>query len=153
VTCQSLAYYGNLAGFIFRIGFQRNEHRSPVARRIPGAPDDHLKIIMRTVILLTISNLFMTVAWYGHLKYKNRPLIIAILLSWGVALFEYIFQVPANRLGYGQFTLTQLKVIQECITLAVFTGFALVVFREPVRWNYLLSYLCIVGAVYFAFRN
>lgn len=108
---------------------------------------------MKTVCLLIVSNIFMTVAWYGHLKDKSRPLIIAILLSWGLAFFEYVFQVPANRLGYGRFTLTQLKIMQECITLVVFTIFALIVFREPLKWNYAVSYALIVGAVYFAFRG
>ena len=108
---------------------------------------------MKTVGLLIISNVFMTVAWYGHLKDKSRPLILAILLSWAVAFFEYVFQVPANRIGYGRFTLTQLKIMQECITLVVFTGFALIFFREPVKWNYLVSYTLIVAAVYFAFKG
>ncbi len=108
---------------------------------------------MKTVGLLIISNLFMTVAWYGHLKDKSRPLIVVILLSWGIAFFEYVFQVPANRIGSERFTLTQLKIMQECITLVVFTIFALIVFREPVKWNYVVSYTLIVGAVYFAFRG
>ena len=108
---------------------------------------------MKTILLLIVSNVFMTVAWYGHLKDKNRPLLAAILISWGVALFEYIFQVPANRLGYGTFSLTQLKIIQECITLVVFTVFALLVFREPLKWNNLVSYAFILGAVYFAFKQ
>lgn len=108
---------------------------------------------MKTVCLLIVSNIFMTVAWYGHLKDKSRPLIAAILLSWGLAFFEYLFQVPANRLGYGTFTLTQLKILQECITLVVFTVFAFLVFREPLKWNYGVSYLLIVGAVYFAFKG
>jgi hypothetical protein len=94
----------------------------------------------------------MTVAWYGHLKDRQRPLIIAILLSWGLALFEYLFQVPANRAGYGRFTLTQLKILQECITLAVFTIFAFVVFGEGIKWNYLISYALIIAAVFFAFK-
>ncbi|HEX8139559.1 MAG TPA: DMT family protein [Pyrinomonadaceae bacterium] len=106
---------------------------------------------MKTVGLLIISNIFMTVAWYGHLKDKSRPLITAILLSWAVAFFEYVFQVPANRAGFGRYTLTQLKIMQECITLVVFTGFVFIVFREPVRWNYMVSYGLVVGAVYFAF--
>lgn len=108
---------------------------------------------MKAVSLLIVSNIFMTVAWYGHLKDKSRPLIVAILLSWGLAFFEYVFQVPANRLGYQRFTLTQLKIVQECITLAVFTIFAAIVFREPVKWNYVVSYTLIVGAVYFAFKG
>ena len=106
---------------------------------------------MKTVGLLFISNAFMTVAWYGHLKYKKAPLVVAVLVSWGVALFEYVFQVPANRIGSNYFSVTQLKIMQECITLLVFTVFALLVFREPVRWNNLVSYALLVGAVAFAF--
>ena len=104
---------------------------------------------MKTIALLVVSNLFMTVAWYGHLKHRNAPLIFAIISSWLIAFFEYVFQVPANRLGYSQFTLTQLKVMQECITLIVFTLFAVVAFKESIKWNNLVSYLFIVGAVYF----
>lgn len=106
---------------------------------------------MKTVVLLLISNTFMTVAWYGHLKYKNTPLIAAIVVSWGIAFFEYVFQVPANRIGSNYFSVTQLKIMQECITLVVFTVFAFLVFREPVRWNNLVSYVLLVGAVAFAF--
>ena len=106
---------------------------------------------LKTVVLLVISNLFMTVAWYGHLKYKTAPLLAAIVVSWAIAFFEYIFQVPANRLGSNYFTLTQLKIMQECITLVVFTVFALLVFREPLRWNNQVSYALIIGAVAFAF--
>jgi len=107
---------------------------------------------MKTIALLVVSNLFMTVAWYGHLKHRNSPLIFAIISSWLIAFFEYLFQVPANRLGYGRFTLTQLKVMQECITLIVFTLFAFVAFKESIKWNNVVSYLFIVGAVYFSFR-
>jgi uncharacterized protein (DUF486 family) len=106
---------------------------------------------MKTVVLLTISNIFMTLAWYGHLKYSNKPLVIAILLSWCVALFEYIFQVPANRIGAHTFSLMQLKIMQECITLVVFTVIAYLVFGQSLRWNNLVSYVLIVGAVYFSF--
>jgi uncharacterized protein (DUF486 family) len=106
-----------------------------------------------TIGLLIVSNIFMTVAWYGHLKQPSRPLILAIFASWGIALFEYAFQVPANRIGYGTFTLTQLKITQECITLVVFTIFAFLVFKEQIRWTYLVSYAFLIGAVYFAFRR
>ena len=106
---------------------------------------------MKTVALLLVSNIFMTIAWYGHLKYKKEPLILAIFASWGLAFFEYVFQVPANRIGSDHFSLTQLKIIQECITLLVFTVFAFLVFREPLRWNNLVSYGFLVGAVCFAF--
>ena len=107
---------------------------------------------MRTIILLTMSNLFMNLAWYGHLKFRNYPLWIAILVSWGIALFEYIFQVPANRIGSYEWTVPQLKVLQECITLIVFTLVAFALLRSPVRWNYLVSYALIAGAAYFAFK-
>ena len=106
---------------------------------------------LKTVILLIISNSFMTIAWYGHLKYKKAPLILTIVASWGIAFFEYVFQVPANRIGSNYFNLTQLKIVQECITLAVFTVFAFLVFREPLRWNNLVSYGLLIGAVAFAF--
>jgi uncharacterized protein (DUF486 family) len=105
-----------------------------------------------TTILLIFSNLFMTIAWYGHLKHPKSPLVLAIVVSWGIAFLEYCFQVPANRISYGALTLTQLKILQEVITLIVFTVFALVVFGQALKWNYAVSYLFIVGAVYFAFK-
>ena len=106
---------------------------------------------MKTIILLIISNVFMTIAWYGHLKFKQKPLIGVILISWLIAIFEYVFQVPANRIGSDYFSVTQLKIMQECITLVVFTVFVLLVFREPFRWNNLVSYALLIGAVGFAF--
>jgi uncharacterized protein (DUF486 family) len=106
---------------------------------------------MKTIILLTISNLFMNLAWYGHLKFKNEPLWIVILASWGLALFEYVFQVPANRIGSVEWTVPQLKVLQECITLIVFTLVAFVLFRSTISWNIGVAYALIVGAVFFAF--
>jgi uncharacterized protein len=109
--------------------------------------------LMATIALLTISNIFMTIAWYGHLKNTKSALPLAILASWGIAFFEYVFQVPANRIGYGHFSLFQLKIMQECITLVVFTVFAFVAFRVGLKWNYLVSYAFIVGAVYFAFMG
>jgi uncharacterized protein (DUF486 family) len=107
---------------------------------------------MKTIVLLTISNAFMNLAWYGHLKFKEQPLWIMILASWGIALFEYIFQVPANRIGSYEWSVPQLKVLQECITLVVFSVMAFALFGSPVRWNYLVSYVLIVGAVFFAFK-
>lgn len=98
-----------------------------------------------------VSNVFMTLAWYGHLKFKSSPLWIAVAASWGLALFEYIFQVPANRLGAEVFSVTQLKIIQECITLAVFTLMAYAMFGETLKWNNLVSFALIIGAVVFAF--
>jgi uncharacterized protein len=106
---------------------------------------------MITVILLTISNIFMTFAWYGHLKFKSTAMWVAILASWGIAFFEYCFPVPANRLGHGQFTTTQLKIIQEVITLVVFCGFVVLYMREPLRWNYLVGFAFIFLAVIFVF--
>ena len=107
---------------------------------------------MKTIILLTLSNVFMNLAWYAHLKFRNSALAVAIVASWGIALFEYIFQVPANRIGSYQWTVPQLKILQECITLVVFTVVALVLFQSPIRWNYCVSYAFIIGAVYFAFK-
>ena len=104
------------------------------------------------IAMLLCSNVFMTFAWYGHLKFKDRPLWLVIVASWGIAFFEYCFQVPANRVGYTALSLTQLKILQEVITLVVFTVFALLVFGQVPKWNYLVSYAFIVGAVYFAFR-
>src|SRR6187549_2214918 len=106
---------------------------------------------MLTVLLLLISNAFMTFAWYGHLKYRSAPIVAAVLVSWLIALGEYCFQVPANRIGYGQFTAYQLKIIQESVTLVVFSVFAYAYLGESLRWNYLVSFACIVAAVTFAF--
>jgi uncharacterized protein (DUF486 family) len=106
---------------------------------------------MKTIILLIVSNIFMTMAWYGHLKYKDKPLLWVILISWLVALFEYIFQVPANRVGAQTFSLMQLKIMQECITLVVFTVIAYCLFHQTLKWNNLVSYALIAGAVYFSF--
>ncbi len=108
---------------------------------------------MKTIILLVISNTFMTLAWYGHLKFKDKPLWLMILASWGIALFEYICQVPANRFGSYQYSVTQLKVIQECITLVVFSIIAYFLFGATIKWNMAVSYALIVGAVYFAFKS
>lgn len=106
---------------------------------------------MPTVVLLLISNIFMTFAWYGHLKYRSAPLATAVVMSWLIAFGEYCFQVPANRLGYGQFTAYQLKIIQESITLAVFVVFAYLYLGEAMRWNHVASFVCLLGAVGFAF--
>jgi uncharacterized protein len=106
---------------------------------------------MSTILLLIASNVFMTAAWYGHLKYRETPLWIAILASWGIAFFEYCLQVPANRIGYGQFTAYQLKIIQEVITLAVFVGFASLWLGERIRPNHIVAFLFMAGAVVAAF--
>ncbi|MCS6874014.1 MAG: DMT family protein [Pyrinomonadaceae bacterium] len=104
-----------------------------------------------TVVLLIISNVFMTFAWYGHLKRKQSTLWLAILISWMLAFFEYVFQVPANRIGSNVFSITQLKILQECITLSVFTVIAYLMFGETLKWNSLVAYLFIIAAVLFAF--
>ena len=109
---------------------------------------------MRTIVLLVLSNIFMTFAWYGHLKNLNgKPIIVAILVSWGIAFFEYALQVPANRFGYGQFSLPQLKIIQEIITMCVFAGFAYWYMQQSLRWDFLWAGLCLVAAAYFMFRG
>ena len=107
---------------------------------------------MKTIVLLTISNVFMTFAWYGHLRYRSSPLWAAILASWGIAFFEYCFQVPANRIGYGTFNGAQLKTIQEMITLSVFAVFSYFYLKEPLGWNHFAGFLCLVGAGFFMFR-
>ena len=113
-----------------------------------------MPIITQTVLLLLVSNVFMTFAWYAHLKELNqKPWIIAALVSWGVALFEYLFQVPANRIGYTQMSVAQLKILQEVITLSVFVPFSVLYLREPITLDYLWAGLCMVGAVYFMFRG
>jgi uncharacterized protein (DUF486 family) len=109
---------------------------------------------MKTVLLLAISNVFMTFAWYGHLKnHRSAPLWLAILASWGIAFFEYCFQVPANRIGATRFTTAQLKTIQEVITLSVFSVFSVTYLGEKLRWNYLVGFGCMVLAVVFVFRE
>jgi len=109
--------------------------------------------VIPTVALLIASNVFMTFAWYAHLRnLADRPWYVAAMLSWGIALFEYLLQVPANRLGFRTLSLAQLKILQEVITLAVFVPFAVVYMRQPVNWNFLWAGLCLMGAVYFVFR-
>ena len=108
---------------------------------------------METILLLTVSNVFMTFAWYGHLKYRSSPLWIAILASWMIAFVEYCFQVPANRIGYGRFNGAQLKTIQEIITLVVFMAFSVFYLKEDLRWNYLAAFACLLGAVFFIFHK
>ena len=110
--------------------------------------------VWKTLLLLTCSNIFMTFAWYAHLKdLRSRPLLLAILVSWGIAFFEYLLQVPANRIGHDVMTLPQLKILQEVITLSVFVPFAVLYMKTPLTWNYLWASLCIMGAVFFIFRD
>src|SRR3954468_12264215 len=113
-----------------------------------------MPIFLRTVLLLVASNVFMTFAWYAHLKnLSDRPWFIAAIISWGIALFEYLLQVPANRIGYTALSLGQLKIMQEAITLIVFVPFAVLYMRQPLRLDFLWAALCICGAVYFVFRG
>jgi uncharacterized protein len=110
-------------------------------------------VAIQTVGLLVMSNVFMTVAWYGHLKsLGSKPWWIAALISWSIALFEYLLQVPANRIGYTEFSLAQLKIMQEAITLTVFVPFAMIYMNQPFKLDYIWAALCLVGAVYFIFR-
>jgi uncharacterized protein (DUF486 family) len=108
---------------------------------------------MKTIVLLFVSNIFMTFAWYGHLKYRESPLWLAIAASWGIAFFEYCFQVPANRIGSYQFSGAQLKTIQEVITLVVFSIFSVVYLKEQLKWNYLVGFGFIALAVFFIFKK
>jgi uncharacterized protein len=110
--------------------------------------------VVRAILLLTLSNVFMTFAWYAHLKELNqKPWIVAALVSWGIALFEYLLQVPANRIGYTVLSLPQLKILQEVITLTVFVPFVMLYMRQPLKLDYLWAALCMLGAVYFVFRK
>ncbi len=108
---------------------------------------------MKTIVLLTISNIFMTFAWYGHLKYRNVPLYQVIVVSWLIAFFEYCFQVPANRIGSYEFSAAQLKTIQEIITLTVFAVFSVLYLKQPLRWNYTVGFALIVAAVAVIFKK
>jgi uncharacterized protein (DUF486 family) len=111
-------------------------------------------VVLQTTLLLVLSNVFMTFAWYAHLRnLSGRPWLIAALVSWGIALFEYLLQVPANRIGYTQLQLGQLKILQEVITLAVFVPFALLYMKQPLKLNFLWAALCLCAAVYFVFSE
>ncbi|MCC7305276.1 MAG: DMT family protein [Alphaproteobacteria bacterium] len=112
-----------------------------------------LLLPLTTILLLVASNVFMTFAWYGHLKYKSAPLIAVILISWGIAFFEYLLQVPANRYGSAVFSTVQLKTIQEIITLCVFAGFSVLWLHEPLRWNHAVGFGFLVLAAFFIFRE
>lgn len=113
-----------------------------------------IPVLFQTIALLTLSNVFMTFAWYAHLKELNtKPWLLAAIVSWGIALLEYLFQVPANRIGYTQYSVGQLKILQEVITLSVFAPFTVFYLRQPLKLDYLWAALCILGAVYFMFRG
>jgi uncharacterized protein (DUF486 family) len=110
-------------------------------------------LFMSTIALLTVSNIFMTIAWYGHLNFKSSPLWKAIVISWTIAFVEYCFQVPANRIGHYHFTAAQLKTIQEVITLVVFCVFSMIYLKEELKWNYLVGFVMMVGAVFVIFKE
>lgn len=113
-----------------------------------------MPIMLKTILLLICSNLFMTFAWYAHLKnLSGKPWFVAALVSWGIAFFEYMIQVPANRIGYGQLSLAQLKILQEVITLSVFIPFSILYMKEGFKLDFVWAALCLVGAVFFMFRN
>ncbi len=113
-----------------------------------------MSVLLRCALLLVASNVFMTFAWYAHLKdLRAKPWYVAALISWGIALFEYLIQVPANRIGYTQLSLAQLKILQEVITLGVFIPFAVFYMKQPIRWDFVWAALCLCGAVYFMFRG
>jgi uncharacterized protein (DUF486 family) len=113
-----------------------------------------MSVLMKTALLLAASNIFMTFAWYAHLKeLGHKPWILAVLFSWGIAFFEYLIQVPANRIGYTTLSLAQLKIMQEVITLAVFVPFVLLYMKQPLRWDFLWAGVCLCGAVFFIFRQ
>jgi uncharacterized protein (DUF486 family) len=110
--------------------------------------------LAKTIFLLVTANVFMTFAWYAHLRnLGSKPVVLAILLSWSIAFFEYVFQVPANRIGYTELSLPQLKILQEAITLAVFVPFAIFYMKTSISWNYLYACLCLLGAVFFIFKD
>lgn len=127
----------------------RTCHELVACAKLRGVP-----VLVKTVLLLTLSNVFMTFAWYAHLKEMSaRPWYLAALASWGVALFEYLVQVPANRIGYTELNLAQLKMLQEVITLSVFVPFAVFYMKQPIKLDFLWAGLCLLGAVYFMFRG
>jgi hypothetical protein len=134
-----------------------NEFRQPYTRHSGNSSDmanAAMRPVLTTILLLTLSNVFMTFAWYAHLKeLSHKPWILAALLSWGIAFFEYMLQVPGNRTGYTVMSVGQLKILQEVITLSVFVPFAFYYLREPLKLDYLWAALCILGAVFFIFRG
>jgi uncharacterized protein (DUF486 family) len=134
---------GSIAGRSIPAGDRQTRRRS-----------GSMSVLLKTSMLLVLSNCFMTFAWYGHLKnMSDRKWIVAALASWGIAFFEYLIQVPANRIGYSRMSLPQLKILQEVITLSVFIPFAVVYMKQPVRINYLWAGFCLMGAVYFIFKQ
>ncbi|HEX2752325.1 MAG TPA: DMT family protein [Alphaproteobacteria bacterium] len=112
-----------------------------------------MPVAVQTILLLLLSNIFMTFAWYGHLKYKSTALWLVILASWGIAFFEYCLQVPANRIGHSTFSAAELKTIQEILTLVVFAGFSVWYLHEPLKWNHLAGFACLVLAAFFIFKK
>ena len=113
----------------------------------------NLPVPFVTIGLLLVSNIFMTFAWFGHLKYKAAPLLVVVMVSWGIAFFEYLLQVPANRIGHGHFSAAELKTIQEVITLTVFAGFSVLYLKEPLQWNHLIGFAFIAAGAFFIFHR
>jgi uncharacterized protein (DUF486 family) len=132
-------------------GVARRAAAVSCAPRQPYAPNP--RRAMKTILLLLVSNVFMTFAWYGHLRHRTAPLVTVILVSWGIAFFEYCFQVPANRWGYERFNAAELKTIQEVISLVVFAVFSVLYLKEPFRWNYAVGFGLIVCAVFVIFHD
>jgi uncharacterized protein len=113
-----------------------------------------MPVLLQTILLLLVANIFMTFAWYSHLKDLNdKPLYVAIFISWGIAFIEYIFQIPANRIGFTQYNLAQLKILQEILTLSIFVPFSIFYMNQPIKLDYLWAGFCLMGAVYFIFRS
>lgn len=153
VSSLEAAQYGKAAIVTRRVQVRQSHRGQRFARQCAAMPSS-LPIPLQTVALLVASNVFMTFAWYGHLKnLASAPWYVAALLSWGIALFEYLLQVPANRIGFTVFSLGQLKILQEVITLSVFVPFAVLYMDQPLKWDYLWAGLCLVGAVFFIFRG
>jgi len=141
---------GSMSGVLSGVSAPAREAHAPITLRTQ-AP---MRAISLTLLMLTLSNVFMTFAWYAHLKeLSHKPWIVAAVVSWGIAFFEYMLQVPGNRIGYTVLSVGQLKILQEVITLAVFVPFAIFYLKEPLKLDYLWAALCILGAVYFVFRG
>ena len=144
---------GSLGGYCVKLCTRVQQIYRTTPQSIPQLESFIMPTTLQTILLLMCSNVFMTFAWYGHLKnLSDRPWFVAALLSWGIAFFEYMLMVPANRIGHQVLTVGQLKILQEVITLSVFVPFAIFYLREPFRMDYVYAAICMLGAVYFMFR-
>ncbi len=143
-----------LVGSVIKLGLMFYNQRYNYLSNTPYPKRSNMHPILTSIFLLVCSNIFMTFAWYAHLKELNhKPWIIAALISWAIALLEYLFQVPANRIGFTVLSVGQLKIIQEVITLSVFVPFSVIYLKEPLKLDYLWAGICLIGAVYFMFRS